>query len=134
MKHFSSETQKLGEYGESLCCKWLNENHFKVLERNYTKREGEIDVIARKGEVLHFIEVKSVSYETQENFDTRLIYNPAQNVTRHKIRKCYTVIKHYLREKHVSYETPFQFDVYVIYIDRNGKDHKLKRIENVVFE
>ena len=140
MKRFTSKTQKIGELGEKICKTWLLRNGFTILESNYTKKEGEIDIIAKYKNTLHFIEVKSsllknVSYETTRSLNKRNIkqerYNPAENVTREKIKKCYKVINIYKEENNVSYETKTQFDVYIVYIDSRNLKHKIERIENI---
>ena len=61
MKNFTSNSQKIGQLGEDIACKFLMKHGFSILERNYTKKWGEIDVIAEKGKKLYFVEVKSVS-------------------------------------------------------------------------
>lgn len=129
MKRFTSKNQIIGEYGESICCKWLENNGFKIKERNYTIRSGEIDIVAYKNNIFHFIEVKSVSCETTTNVPRETLYNPAQNVTALKIKKCQSAISNYVTEHNVSHET--QFDVYIIYIDKRNIKHKVERIENV---
>ena len=54
-----------GNIGEDRACKFLCENAFFIIERNFYSRFGEIDIIATKDEVLHFIEVKSgLDYES----------------------------------------------------------------------
>ena len=54
-----------GNLAEDLACGFLGENGFIVQERNFYSRFGEIDIIATKDKVLHFIEVKSgVDYES----------------------------------------------------------------------
>lgn len=50
---------KTGNYGETLACEFLKKLGFKILERNYRIRGGEIDIVARDGEDLVFIEVKA---------------------------------------------------------------------------
>src|SRR3989344_2577758 len=47
-KVFTSETQKTGEIGENIAVKFLVKQSFSILERNYTKKWGEIDIIAKK--------------------------------------------------------------------------------------
>ena len=69
MKTFTSKTQKIGEIGEKLACMFLMKHGFKVLDRNYRKKWGEIDIIAQKDDILRFIEVKTVSRETFNNND-----------------------------------------------------------------
>jgi len=108
----------------------LSKKH-KILEENYTIKEGEIDIISQLDEVIHFIEVKSVSYETSSSFKRANYYNPAENVTKDKIRKCFKTIRSYLNNCNVSYETSYQFDVYLVYIDRKDVKHRIEVIENV---
>lgn len=69
-----AKKQKIGLVGENIAVKHLVKLHYKILERNYRKKWGEIDIIAKKDGTIHFIEVKSqsigsgtynnVSYET----------------------------------------------------------------------
>ena len=129
MKRFTSETQKTGEYGEEICIQFLKNNGYVVIDRNYTLPIGEIDIIAKKNEIIHFIEVKSVSRENTDHISRETEYNPAENVTREKIQKCYKVIYQYKKSHNVSCET--QFDVYLVYIDKRNIKHKIERIENV---
>src|SRR3989338_2791101 len=53
-----SKTQS-GNYGESLAVNFLKKRGYKILERNYRIRGGEIDIVAREGELLVFVEVKA---------------------------------------------------------------------------
>ncbi len=137
MKRFTSKTQKIGEYGEKLCVAYLKKSGFEILDRNYTQNFGEIDIVAKKDKVLHFIEVKSiqidVSHETNTKNVLRETYNPAENLTKQKYIKIYKTVKHYLQEHSVSYETKWQIDLYLIYIDSFHMKHKLRKIENIVF-
>ncbi len=49
----------LGAAGESLAAAWYEEHGFEVLERNWRRREGEIDLIVRRGRLVVFCEVKT---------------------------------------------------------------------------
>ena len=53
-KVFTSETQKTGEIGENIAVKFLVKHGFSILDRNYTKKWGEIDIIAEKSNKLYF--------------------------------------------------------------------------------
>ncbi len=54
-----NRNQKFGKIGESLAVKHLKKKGYRILERNFRNALGEIDVIARQGGSLVFIEVKS---------------------------------------------------------------------------
>jgi len=51
--------QSLGKAGEDLACGELTRRGYAILERRYRTRYGEIDIIARSGETLVFVEVKA---------------------------------------------------------------------------
>lgn len=57
MKKFS--TQNIGEIGEEYASKFLKKKKYKILERNYRKRYGEIDIIAENKNYIVFVEVKT---------------------------------------------------------------------------
>lgn len=48
-----------GNYGEELACRFLKKNGYKILERNYRIRGGEIDIVAKDKDTLVFVEVKT---------------------------------------------------------------------------
>ncbi len=51
--------QELGERGEMLAVAYLKNRGYRILTRHFRCRQGEIDIIARKGKTLYFIEVKT---------------------------------------------------------------------------
>jgi len=54
MKRFTSESQKTGELGEGIAAKFLVKQGFSIIERNYTLKTGEIDIITTKDGSLGF--------------------------------------------------------------------------------
>ena len=56
-----SKKRKIGDRGEEIACKYLENKGFSIIERNYWRPWGEIDIVAKKGSILSFVEVKSVS-------------------------------------------------------------------------
>ena len=81
-----------GDYFEDKAVDFLSSNGFAIVERNYyAKKLGEIDIIAFKDEVYHFVEVKS-----GESFEA--VYN----ITASKLHKLYRSIEYYLKVKNLD--------------------------------
>lgn len=59
MRQFTSKRQKIGEIGENYACEIIKKDEFRILERNFSIREGEIDIVAKKQGVIYCIEVKT---------------------------------------------------------------------------
>ena len=107
MSKFSNSPNKnirLGKQGEDLVAHNLEQNGFSILARNYRKRYGEIDVIATKGDLLVFIEVK-----TRRNplFDTTEVITPR------KQQKMIMVAKEFLAS-HAITDKACRFDVAIL--------------------
>lgn len=84
-----------GNLAEDKACRFLDENGFSIVERNFYSRFGEIDIIAVKNEVLHFVEVKSaLDYESA-----------VQNITPRKLSRLIKTGDVYLKKNklNVSY-------------------------------
>jgi putative endonuclease len=56
--------KRTGNYGEAVVCAYLRNNGYEILEQNYTKPFGEIDIIAKRNDVLVFVEVKTRRYNS----------------------------------------------------------------------
>lgn len=103
--------QRLGDAGEELAVKHLRKIGYKILERNFRTRSGEIDIIAKhKGQIV-FAEVK-----TRQN---RRFGHPKLAVTTNKQRKISMVALTYLK-KHYSLQTRARFDVVTVQSSQNG--------------
>ena len=103
--------------------------------RNYRKKYGEIDIVAREtGGKVHFIEVKTVSYETRSDFDriSRETWRPEENVHHQKLRKLSRVIEVWLQEN--EYLGEWQIDVFAVRIVPREKLASITRIENIIIE
>ena len=84
---FTSKTQAVGERGEDEAVKYLKKQGFSIVERNVANKFGEIDIVAKKKGIVHFFEVKA-GY-------TGGWINPAENLTRAKLRKFLVSAEHY---------------------------------------
>jgi putative endonuclease len=127
------KTKKLGNLGEDLAAKYLKKKGYKILDRNFRyKGYGEIDIIAKKREDLHFVEVK-----TRENIGD--IYAPEDNITYFKQKQLIKLAKIYL-SKHLpanrqeNYDIPWQIDVIAVEIDPLTQKPNLRHIEQAVVD
>ncbi|MDQ5971413.1 MAG: putative endonuclease [Patescibacteria group bacterium] len=136
MKNFTSKNQKIGELGEDVACKYLEKQGFLIKERNYTKKWGEIDIIATKEGKLYFVEVKSVSRDS-DNIDvksddvTHVTFRPEENMHPWKMKRLSRTVGTYLIHNRIG-NTPWQFDLLVVYLDMKKRIAKVKVINNVI--
>ena len=94
------------------------------------KKWGEVDIIAEKDGVLHFVEVKSVTVKVGASFINS--HSPEENVhlwKRHHIGK---MVQTYLAETNRDPETEFQFHVICIYMNLETRKARIKWIKNVI--
>lgn len=126
--------KETGGIGEDLACKYLENKGFVILARNYLKKWGEIDIVARGTDKrVHFVEVKTVSYETKKQLDeavTRRTWRPEENVHPSKLKKLSRAIESWLMEK--NYHGDWQIDVIAIRVVPREKYASAKYIPNIV--
>ncbi|MDO8676253.1 MAG: YraN family protein [Candidatus Azambacteria bacterium] len=124
----TSKKQDTGKLGEDIAVKYLENKGYSILERNYRKPWGEIDIIAKNRGDLIFVEVKT----QRAGFEWR----PEENVNRHKKAQLRRIINTYLKDSQVhgliSQETDWQIDVIAIEIDFNSKNARVEHIENIL--
>lgn len=111
-----------GKLGENEACKYLKKNKYEILERNYSKRCGEIDIIAQKENKIAFVEVKTRS-KTEYG-------EPSEAVTYQKQQKIKKTALFYIGEKDI--DADFSFDIIEIIID-NKKVLSVNHIENAFY-
>ena len=133
MNH-SSHNQGIGKLGEDIAQKYLENKGFVVLDRNYLKKYGEIDIVAKKAGIIHFIEVKSVSCENLDQ-DVSCVtdnYRPEDNVHPQKLKRLGRTIQAYLLEKFPKGDPEWIFDVVTVRINSKNLKAQVKFLENLV--
>jgi len=106
--------RKYGDQSEELATRFLEQEGFVIIERNYFARKlGEIDIIAIQDDILHFIEVKSGKAE----------FDPVYNVTPAKLRKVINSAQYYMKSKNL--DLSFSIDALII------RGDEVEFIENV---
>ncbi|OIP54987.1 MAG: hypothetical protein AUK54_05065 [Helicobacteraceae bacterium CG2_30_36_10] len=104
-----------GNIAEESACGFLYDNGFTLIERNFYSRFGEIDIIAVKDEVLHFIEVKSgIDYESA-----------VQNITPRKLSRLIKTGSVYMKKN--SFDVSFTYDAIIV------TPKNIEIIENITF-
>lgn len=125
MKTFTSISQIIGLRGEEIACGYLLRHGYKILERNYTRKWGEIDIIAQKEGIICFIEVKSVTCENSINDAHR----PEDMVHPWKQRKLMRTIETYILG-HIVHK--WRFDVICVYMNMKTRRARVKILEDVI--
>lgn len=108
-------TKETGDKGEDAAVEYLKEQRFKIVARNVARKTGEIDIIAEKGGVLHFVEVKTVSCRAFPNEDSSTdSYDPSVNLHQYKIHKIARTAQWYVAEK--EWEGEWQVDGILVWL------------------
>jgi putative endonuclease len=113
-------TSKIGSLGEDAAIAFLRRDRYKILERNYRSRLGEIDIIARDREVLVFVEVKARRAPSR--------WNPVVLVNERKQKKIALVAAAYLREKKLG-EPNCRFDVVLVFLEETDEVERVELIK-----
>lgn len=133
-KKFTSDSQKTGEIGENIAARFLMKHGFYIIDRNYTKKWGEIDIVAEKQNKLYFIEVKSVVSEnlSDVNHETKDTWRPEDNMHPWKLKRLSRTIQTYLLSKNVLDEKEWQIDLLVVYLDMKNKKARVKVVKDII--
>jgi len=124
-----TEKQVLGALGEDRAILFLKEHGFSIVERNYAKKWGEIDIVAKKRKELHFIEVKTVSVGNCEDRLDR--YEPEDNVHSFKRARLARTIETYLLERSIPDDGEYVVDVVSVYYEASSQKWEIRFIEDI---
>jgi putative endonuclease len=114
--------KKLGKWGESVAAIHLEAKGFEIVERNWRCDLGELDIIARFGEELIFVEVKT----RQGN----QMGTPEEGLTEEKSKKLFQLAQIYLSETDI--DADWRIDLVAIALDQSGKLERCEHIPNAV--
>jgi len=114
------QNSTLGRQGEDLAADYLRRLRYRILERNYRCRCGEVDIVARQGSTIVFVEVKTRRSD--------LYGSPAQSVTPFKQRQISRAAQTWLAVNRLA-EAAARFDVVAIRI-HEGKSPEIEHIVN----
>lgn len=130
-----TEKRRIGDIGEKLTARFLEKFYgYEIVETNYSRKWGEIDVIAKKNKILHFVEVKSLKIATrQSSWQARNDdYLPEDSIRAWKKQRMARAIQTYFLDRKISDETDFQIDVAAVFLDFERKKARIRLLENVI--
>src|SRR3989344_1388551 len=139
-----TEKRKTGDIGENIACEFLKKRGFEILERNYSKKWGEKNIITKKSGLIHFIEEKSVprlastcldSAKRASDSESRLAhatseYRPEDNMHPWKLKRLSRAMQTYLLDRKLNCD--WQLDLVTVKIDQQNRTARVELIENVI--
>lgn len=114
--------KNLGKLGEDLAVKFLSNNGYSIVDRNFLIRGGEVDIIATKEEMLVFVEVK-----TRVGLDFGL---PEEAITPWKMQAIIKTAQFY-HSSHPNLPKSLRVDLVAVEFDNNGVLKRIELIENI---
>ena len=121
----SMNTKEFGFFAENIAARYLQDRDYEIIDRNYRKPWGEIDVIAKKGETIFFVEVKANRQEYADGF------NPEIRVDTRKTNKIIKTATLYMEYELKNPELDWQVDIVAVTLNENTKKAAIKHIKNI---
>jgi len=115
--------RNIGKLGEDCACKYLLSKGYSILDRNYHSRFGEIDIIAKRGELV-FVEVKA---RTSSQFGT-----PQSSITRRKIQRIIKTVLYFLNGSTLKSKIIWRIDLIGIELTKNGELKNITHLKNIL--
>ena len=119
------DTSQLGYLAENIAGRYLQSKGYEIIDRNYRRPWGEIDIVARKDGVIVFIEVKANRRLFTSDFRPEVRVNPE------KVRKIIKTAALYLKHDLGGKDCEWQVDVISITFDPSAQKAKLNHFKNV---
>jgi len=117
------DRQEVGKLGEQIAHRYLRKRGYRIREKGFRCRHGEIDIIAQKKDCIVFVEVRA---RTGLDFGT-----PEESLTRAKKRRLIASALTYT-STHQDLPAQWRIDVVAIELDDQGKTTRIELIENAV--
>jgi Holliday junction resolvase-like predicted endonuclease len=133
MEEKPNNSKETGALGEKVVVTYLIEHGYSILDTNYWRKWGELDIIAEKDGKVHFVEVKTFSYDSKEDLNYALTHEswrPEEQVHKFKMGQIAKALQTWIAEK--KYEGEWQIDVMGVRIVPHETFATVNFIENVV--
>lgn len=117
--------KEFGFLAENIAARHLESKGYEVIERNYRRPWGEIDLIAKSDDVVVFVEVKANSRGFAGNFE------PELRVDHRKVAKIARTAQLYLGDDPKASDIEWRVDVVSVTFDELAKKAKIKHFKNI---
>jgi putative endonuclease len=114
--------RQLGDWGERVAALHLEGQGYTIVDRNWRCRQGELDLVARSGDLWLFVEVR-----TRRG---RAMGTPEESLKRGKAEQVLLMAQHYLYE-HGLEDVEWRADLIAVELDENGALLRVEQIENI---
>ena len=121
----------MGALGERVAALYLTRHGFSICDRNIARKTGELDLIAKREDTLHFVEVKTIlvdNFLNEESADDG--YDPSANLHEAKIRKVARTGEWYVLEK--RWEGEWQVDGCLVWLRRHDGAARVRYLPQIV--
>lgn len=120
-----SQTRKIGDIAENAVVKYCKQKRWKVVGRNFAKKWGEIDIVARDGDIIVFIEVKAATTPVPQEF------KPEFHFDAKKVRNLTKAAHSYLAAK--GYEdADYRIDLAAVELNEKTKNAHIRYYKNAI--
>jgi putative endonuclease len=123
-------TKGIGALGEEIARKFLVRKGYRIIESNFRKPWGEIDIIAEKGEVIRFVEVKAISAPWEDISRESPALIPEEQIHSTKLLKIARTAELYMSEKGINRE--YQIDAVGVLMDTVLRKAKCRLFEQIL--
>jgi putative endonuclease len=125
-----SDRKGVGNAGESVACEYLKRHTFKIVDRNVARKTGELDIIAKHEDTLHFVEVKTIVVDDFPSGEVADAYDPSANLHEAKIRKVARTGEWYVAEN--GWEGDWQVDGCLVWLRRRDGRALVRYLPQIV--
>jgi putative endonuclease len=123
--------REVGMLGEAVAAEYLRRHGMDIVDRNVARKTGELDVIAREGDTLHFVEVKTLlAEEFPKEGAARDEYDPSLNLHEAKIRKVARTAEWYAAEH--DWEGEWQIDGCLVWLRKRDGVARVRYLPQIV--
>jgi putative endonuclease len=126
----SFSKKEVGRIGEKIASEFLVRKGFEIIDRNFRKPWGEIDIIALKGDIVRFVEVKAVSRDTSSGISREMPYQPEEMAHTSKLEKVARTAQSYMDGAGDKRE--FQIDVVTVILNTTTREARCTLYEQVL--